>query len=165
LNDLEEALWNAMLDSEMNALYYGYIARKHERLERLFQIFVTVLTTGSISTLQLWKTQTSWFKWSWIFDILSVVAIVISVSLPFVNFNKIANNASNLRIAFKLFTNKYESLWIKRNSLPEELLHEQFMAIKNDEIKQTNIDANMHRDIKLLEKCQDEIIKTKNLNN
>lgn len=30
MNDLEDAIWNAMLDSEMNALYYGYIARRYE---------------------------------------------------------------------------------------------------------------------------------------
>ncbi|MDD2583218.1 MAG: hypothetical protein PHR66_14620 [Desulfuromonadaceae bacterium] len=161
---LEDALWDAMLDSEMNALYYGYIARRYESREQQFQIFVAVLTTGSISTLQLWKTQTSWFRWIWIYDLMSVVSIVVSVSLPFVNFGKIANNARSLRIEFKSFASEYESVWIKRNSLPREILHDNFIAIKNDEIKQTNIDSNMPRDIKLLEKCQNEIIKAKHLN-
>ncbi len=159
MTDLENALRNAMLDSEMNALYYGYIARRYERRERIFQIFVSVLATSSISSLQLWKLQTLWFKWVWVFDVLSVLAVIISVSLPFVNFNNTANKASSLRTAFQLFTNKYESIWIKRENVTEEALHDMFTQNKIDEIQQTIIDGSMPRDTKLLEKCQDQIIK------
>ena len=163
MNELEEALWNAMLDSEMNALYYGYISRRYEKREKLFQIFVVVLATSSIGSLQLWKMETSWFKWIWIFDILSVLAVIVTVSLPFVNFNNIANKACGLRSTFQMFTNKYESLWIQRKAFDLDKLHNQFTAIKNEEIQQTSGDSTMPRDLKLLEKCQDEIINSKNL--
>ncbi|BCS95456.1 hypothetical protein DSLASN_10880 [Desulfoluna limicola] len=163
MTELERSMWSAMLDCEMNALYYGYIARRYERLERFFQIFIAILATSSIGSLHLWKMNVTWFQWSWIYDCLSALAIIISISLPFMRFTSIANKAISLRPIFQRFTTDYENLWLQRKSLKEPTLRSKLKDLKQQELIETNSDNKMPRDTKLLKKCQKEIIKSKNL--
>lgn len=163
MTELERIAWNAILDSEMNALYYRYIARRYKIRDKFLQIFVAVLATSAVGSLQLWKLQIAWFKWSWVWDILSLLAVIISVSAPFMNFSKISNKANTLRPIFQRFTSDYEDLWVQRNQLKENTFRKKLSSLKKLETDQTSHDSNMPRDKKLIEKCQDEIIKARGL--
>lgn len=163
MKNIEASIWNTMLDSEMNALYCGYIARRYATREKWLLFFIALMTASAISSLQIWKQQLGWFEWGWAWDILSFLAVVLSIAAPFLNFGNISKKAVVLRPMYQEFEGKYHKLWLKRNSLSETILGNKFAKLKHAEIAATKDDSMLPRNIKLLLICQDEIIKAKGL--
>ena len=163
MNEVEKAIWEEMLDAEMNALYYGYISRRYSMYEKFMLIFIAIISTSAIASLQIWKAELDWFSWSWLWDALSILAVCTSVAAPFLNYGSISNRASALRPIFIDYKNKYEDIWFKRNELKHATLRKKLLSIREDLNSKSIEDSKMPRDKKLLAACQDEIIKSRGL--
>lgn len=119
-----------MLDADMNARYWGHIARKYDKKSK---IFVAVTASAAVGSLQIWKLEVDWFKWSWIWDSISVIAVVSVVALPFLDFDKIARKAESLRVSWSDSPNEYEALWLKRNDQKDASLQTRYRKLRKAE--------------------------------
>lgn len=108
-----------MLDAEMNALYYGYLSRRYAWYEKFTQIFVAVVSTSAIASLQIWKAKLGWFEWGWIWNALSIMAVIASITAPLLGYSNISRKSAILRPVFIEYRDKYEDLWFKRNKIKQ----------------------------------------------
>lgn len=163
MGEVEKAVWEEMLDAEMNALYYGYIARRYARYEKVLLIFVAIVSTSAIAALQLWKAQLAWFDWGWVWDGLSIFAVCASVAAPFLGLGEVSRRAASLRPVFINYKNKFEDIWFDRNNSKNNTLQRRLMLVREELTKHSSDDSRLPRDQKLLAKCQDEIINARGL--
>lgn len=113
--------------------------------------------------MHIWKSQWLGLDWSHGWDALSLLAVLVAVGAPLVNFGKTAQKCARLRPIFLNYNNQYNELWLNRSSYQEIALIKKLTQLKEAEIRDTVSDSTIKRDIKLLNKCQKEIIKSKGL--
>lgn len=163
MKESEKELWDSLNDAEMNALYYGYMARRYSNLEKGTLVFSAIMSTAAIGSLQIWKSEWLGLDWSHCWDALSLFAVLVAVGAPLVNFGQTAQKCASLRPVFLNYRNQYNELWLNRSSFQDRTLIMKLTHLKEAEIRDTVIDSTIKRDIKLLKKCQEEIIKSKGL--
>jgi hypothetical protein len=163
MEDIEKALWDDMLTSEMNARYYEYLSRRYAKHSKSLIMFVAIASTGAIASLQIWKAQLAWFHWSWVWDGVSIIAVCAAVIAPFLDFGTNSKKAFILAQTFTDHKNRYESLWLRRKELNPPALRQEFQLLREQLTRYPPDDSDFPRDRSLLTRCQAEVIKYRGL--
>jgi hypothetical protein len=84
-------VWDSLLDADMNARYWGHLARRYQRREMRTKIFLAITSSGAVAGWTLWS------RWPQVWHVLSGVSMVVAVALPVLNYSQIIEGVSELR--------------------------------------------------------------------
>src|SRR4051794_3079990 len=76
------ALWNALLDAEMNTIYWTLMSRRYSQWDKYFKIGIAMATSGTVAAWGIWSAYPLGWK------VLSAAACVSSIIHPFICNNE-----------------------------------------------------------------------------
>lgn len=152
--DVRTAVWDAMLDADMNYVYWSSLGRRYYGREKVVQIFLALFSSSAVAgwTLLvnvdlLWKT-------------LSALSAGIALALPILNWKERIEVMST--IAGKWFHLKinYESLWLDAQaSAPNEIVRQRFEELRKREVDINASASNLPDDRELVDRATAVVLK------
>lgn len=153
--DQETAIWESLLDADMNKRYWGYMARRYQKREQVATIFLAATSSTTVATWAVWKSI------EWVWQTLSVVAAIISVALPILNYPRQIEPMVELTTKWGVIQLSYKNLWLSLGLMPDTEALEEFKKIRGQESELISTEARLPYDKRLLRKCQDEVIASR----
>ncbi|HJW85983.1 MAG TPA: hypothetical protein VJ440_05050 [Candidatus Brocadiaceae bacterium] len=157
---MRKAIWDLMLDSDMNVRYWKYLTIRYYRYDKYSKIFLAIMSSGTVASWNFWSN----FPLSW--KVLSGCSAILAISLPFFNFQKIVESTSDLSGKWFEIKNECEYLWHKLNELDKnnsEEISQQYERIHKKQLPLICREPTLPHDVKLLRKCQQEVILSRGL--
>jgi len=157
---INKAIWDSMLDAELNYIYWGKISRRYYKYDTIFKIFLAIMTSGTVAIWSIWTDITCLWK------ILSSISALTAISLPFINFQELIHSSSDLRGLWFEFKNEYECMWLELNSNNDlKTIEEKYIKMKNHqtEIIKMKPNPNLPHKKKLIYKCYNAVIESRSL--
>lgn len=150
---MRNAIWDSMLDADLNERYWSKLCRRYYAREKWAKIFLALMASGTVAT---WK---FWGEYELIWKILSSSSALLAIALPIFNWPKMIENMVYLSEKWCLLKNDYELLWIEvKKGVPNEIkCSKEFKKIKTKESVLSQKEANLPEDKKLLSKCFQEV--------
>lgn len=105
------ALWNAMLDADLNVCYWTFISNRYGTIEKTCRAIVQVSASTSIAAWSFWAS----FPFAW--KTLSVLAAIVSVLSPIIWPAEQLKRMNALVGTWKQIANDYEMLWDRDDEL------------------------------------------------
>ena len=155
--DKLKAIWESMLDADMNERYWTCLSRNYFKRDRYIKIFLAVMTSGVVASWNFWADiQIIW-------KVLSAIAALTAIISPIMKLEKSVENLSAIKGKWKKVLSGYEILWLSRNDKKEDELIAEYGKIKEkeDEIDEQNFPVKK----KLILKIQDEVLKSRGISN
>ncbi|MBC8123143.1 MAG: hypothetical protein H7Y22_15060 [Gemmatimonadaceae bacterium] len=154
---LRDQLWRSLLTADMNARYYGHLARRYQKRHLQLSIFVAVCSSSTV---------TSWIflkQIDLLWQVLSVSSALTSIALPILNWTGKVETMSKLVGEYSNLLSCYESLWASQGTLDQKEIASQFGKLKQTEGKIRAEESKLPYDEALLEKCQGEVLQSRGL--
>jgi hypothetical protein len=152
---LRELVWNSLLTAQMNACYWNSLALRYNDREKWLKIFLAVTAS---STVAGW---TIWAHYDFLWKTLSGLSAIVAVALPILDYSgqvekmtKLASKCAQLRVG-------YELLWAQFDSLSPQSILDAQGKLAQQEIELSDVQAALPDDRKLLEQCQNEVLKSR----
>lgn len=151
-----KALWESMLDADMNERYWTYLSRKYYKTDRNIKIFLAIMTSGVVASWNLWAN----FQIAW--KVLSGIAALTAIISPILKYERSIETLATIKGKWKKVLADYEILWLSRDRNDIEKIKE-YEKIKE---KECEIDEqNLPIDKRVLARIQDEVLKSRGLLN
>jgi hypothetical protein len=143
------ALWNAMLDADLNVCYWTWLSDRYSNLDKAFRFIVALSTSTTVAAWHFWAAFPSGWK------SLSIVACLVSLGSPIFWPNEQVKRMNGLVGAWKQIANDYELLWDRDDELVTTGTWESFEKAKQ---QQSKIDeTNLPKSDKLRRKAQQAV--------
>ena len=155
--DQTKALWDSLLDADMNARYRGHIARRYQRRLKLATIFLAATSTSAVGT---WLAS---LNVDWLPKLLSAVTAVIAVALPILNWGGTVQAAVRVVERWAFLHTAYERLWAAVPTLSTADVLAKFDEIRTRQLELSSIEVTLPHDQKLLEKSYTEVLQSRGL--
>jgi hypothetical protein len=153
-DEFEKTIWNAMLDAEMNVLYFEYLGNAYAKKDKCLKIFLAIISSGSVAS---W-TIVSGYDIIW--KILTIVTALIATVYPFLGWNEQLRKISSIRSHWIEIFHDTESLWIEYSEKPSKRgLKDNLRIIKKDIAKVLVEEDFLSKNSNLQNKCYNEIRK------
>nr|VFJ44793.1 MAG: hypothetical protein BECKDK2373C_GA0170839_100948 [Candidatus Kentron sp. DK] len=155
---IKTAIWRSMLDADMNARYWKYLAYRYMARDKGLRVGLAALATGTVG---------AWFKWEEIealWKLLSAASAVIAIALPYLDYPRKIESMSALAGAWGSLRMDYEDLWTKvekDSDLP--LAEENFRELRKTTAMLQEKEIGLPHREALLKKCQGEVKKARGL--
>ena len=153
--EIHKAIWESMLDADMNERYWTWLSRNYFKQDRYLKIFLAVMTSGVVASWNLWADiQIIWKVWS-------AIAALTAIISPIMKLEKSIEHLSTTKGKWKKALGEYEILWLSRNNKKEDELFAEYGKIKEkeDEIDEHNFPVKK----KIILKMQDEVLKSRGI--
>ena len=158
MSHMKKAIWNSMLDADMNARYWKYLVRRYLARDKGLKIFLAIMASGTVAGWGVWES----FPWLW--KSLSAGAAIVAILLPILNFQKSIEQMSYLAGKWGELRIEYEDLWLQvkhdKKEVNEHTYYKRYRKIVSS-LQEKEI--KLPEDKKLLWKCFNEVIETRNL--
>ncbi len=127
--DRRVALWDAMLDAEMNSCYWDLVSARYASVDLAFKIIIAIAASGTVAAWGLWSQYPDTWK------VLSGIACIASIAHPYICSSDKLKRTSKLVGTWKEVFIDYELLWYKDDELESSDSWTTFVAIKRREGK------------------------------
>ena len=150
-----------MLLLEMNSRYYGYIAARMYQRDIGTKIFLACLSSsGAIAGWTVWNSPehpTLAITWK----LLSAVAALLAVALPFLNYAKKLECATRLKTEYAELHREASLLWLNIDEAKKGDVQKELKKLWDKEAKLAAFESNFPvEDRSLLKKCQTEVTRS-----
>jgi hypothetical protein len=151
-------VWESLLDADYRARYFGHLAGRLQRTERLITVAVTLLSSGAVATI-LFKTGNDYLTAA-----LSLLAALFSGVMAVYKLGKAAGTAAALLSKWSSVKNKLEVFWSGIDELPAKEVEKRWLAIESEIGKETEIAAlEFTLSGRLAKKAQAEVMRSRRL--
>ena len=152
---LEDLIWQAMLTADMNARYWGYMARRYTRWDKGTKFLLAFTASGTVASWGIWK------EIEIIWKILSGLSAVVAIALPILDWSKNVEKMSALNGEWIQLHNEYQFLLLKLDATPDDPeVRGKFEQLKKQEASSGTLDSTLPDNKKLLSRCQIEVLQT-----
>ena len=158
MNSLKKDIWDSKLDADMNVRYWSSLARRYNKREKAYKIFLGIMASGTVASWNIWsEIQIVW-------KLLSGISALMAIALPILNWSKMIQNTTNVAQKWHQIKIDYEIIWFSLNhGKSEDLIIEEFINTKKKEVLASKEEADLPVKTKLLEKCYNEVLKSTGL--
>jgi hypothetical protein len=154
-----KALWDSLLDADMNARYWSYLSRRYYNYDKYSKIFLALMSSGTVASWGFWN------EIQWLWKGLSSISALLAIAIPIVNWPKIISNMGALKQYWTEIEMDYEMYWLDlENGKAQSEVAKYYKLTKEKEAKASQKEANMPNRTKLLWKCRLEVLKSRGLN-
>jgi hypothetical protein len=151
---MRTAIWNSLLDAELNVRYWKLLVQRYTRYDRFLKIFLAAVSSGAVAGWSLWAE----YPWAW--KLLSSCSAIVAIALPVLNFQKQIETMSLLNGKWFELKVTYEELWRKINDGSEpKQLEGSYNRTKKAESALVQKESNLPHDDELLRRCFHEVKK------
>lgn len=150
-------LWEHLLDAELNSRYWRCMVDRYKRKDQTAQIFLAVVTSGTVAGWALWED----FPLLW--RTLSGASTLVAVSLPILKFPTKVELAADLYGRWTELCSEYERLWVSVQDGECDFTDEHMIALSHRENSVAPQEAAFRSDLRLAEKCQAEVKRSRGL--
>jgi len=147
-----------MLDADLNDRYWSHLSRRYYKRDKFTKIFLAIMTSGTVASWGFWNDiQILW-------KILSTISALMAIALPILNWSKMIESMVNVKQKWTQIKSDYELLWIDlNNGKNKNEIEREYKKVKQKETKVSQQESNLPRDVKLLSKCREEVLKSRGL--
>jgi hypothetical protein len=155
---MEKALWNAMLDADMNVRYWRCLAQRYTKRDRYIKIFLALSSSGTVASWAFWS------EWSLVWKILSGLSAAIATASPILNYPGLVESLSFLSGKWWDAKKDYENYWTRYESgeSPDQIQKE-FYQTKSRETELVRMENKLPYNKRLLKRCQKEVLTSRGL--
>nr|VFK24472.1 MAG: hypothetical protein BECKMB1821G_GA0114241_100856 [Candidatus Kentron sp. MB]VFK30717.1 MAG: hypothetical protein BECKMB1821I_GA0114274_101731 [Candidatus Kentron sp. MB]VFK75336.1 MAG: hypothetical protein BECKMB1821H_GA0114242_102011 [Candidatus Kentron sp. MB] len=157
-HEMKIAIWRSMLDADMSARYWKYLAHRYMARDKRLRIGLAALATGTVGV---------WFKWeevALLWKTLSSASAIIAITLPYLDYPRKIEDMSALAGAWGKLRMDYEDLWSKVGKNSDwPLLEEDYRRLRETEALLQEKEVNLPNKGALLKECQNEVKKARGL--
>lgn len=158
---MRKIIWDSMLDAEMNERYWSKLSNRYYKKEQRTKIFLAIMASGTVASWSFWSTYEILWK------LLSAASALVAIALPILNWPKIIQSMNVLTEKWALITSDYELLWLDvKKGIKEKDEIRIKKELKNLMTKESTLsqkEANLPDDPKLLQKCMNEVKKSRGI--
>jgi len=153
--EISKAIWESMLDADMNERYWAHLSRNYYKEDRCIKIFLALMTSGVVASWNLWSNvQIIW-------KALSAIAAITAIISPILKLEKSIDALSTIKGKWKRVLGEYEILWLSKINKSEAELIKEYTIIKE---KESEIDEeNYPVKKKLILLIQDEVLRSRGI--
>lgn len=155
--EIKKAIWDSMLDANLNVRYWGHLSRQYYKTSRSFQIFLALMASGTVASWGFWQDIELLWK------ILSGFAAVSAITLPILRLENKIEKMSILKGKWIELENEYEFLRITMENKNLNELEQEYKRIKDKEIEASKEEKTLPQPKKLANKCYQEVLKSRGL--
>lgn len=156
--ELKKAVWNSMLDADMNARYWKYLVERYSMQETLLKIFLAVMASGTVAGWSIWAQ----YELAW--KVLSSLSAVFAIAMPILNYPKTIESMSELAGKWGELRIEYEDMWLDvRNTPDSNTLVKTYKKFRATEISLEKKESKMPNEKKLIQKCYEEVKQSRGL--
>ena len=157
---MRKAIWDSMLDADMNVRYWAELGRRYYKRDIRYKIFLAAMSSGTVASWGIWsEVQLLW-------KILSGISALVAIALPILNWPKMIQSIGNVKQKWVDTKADYEVLWVEVNSKKDQaVLKEEFKKIKKREATASQQETNLPKKDKLLDECWEDVLKSRGLKN
>lgn len=150
------ALWNSLLDADMNVFYWAMVSGRYGTWDKLIKIVVAVAASGAVAAWGVWSRHPEAWK------IFSGVACIASIGQTVFCSPERLQRMAGLVATWKELRIDYELLWQSDSALQSRSSWDEFQAARRREAKvdETGLPTND----KLIRKAYDEVCRKRGLN-
>ena len=152
---MRERIWYYMLDSKFQSLYLGYQVSKYQKYDRNINIFLALVSSGSIGAWAIW--QELQVLWAGLIALSNVIAII----KPYFPYSKYIKELSERSLKMQNLHLDYERLWYKydKDQITEDNATEQFFDLKTKGVQYLtlNDDTFVFKDEKINKRAEEEM--------
>ncbi len=147
-----------MLDSDMNVRYWSCLVVRYSRRDKYLKILLAITTSATVLSWSILD------KIPNIVESFSIVSATIAIILPILDDQKNIEKMSSLAEKWVEMKIKSEDLWcqVESNSKLKKQ-NTAYVEFRKIEIKLQKWEVGLQNDKKLLEKCYNEVLKTRGL--
>jgi hypothetical protein len=150
-----EALWNALLDADMNVCYWGWISDRCTKWDSWLKFVVALTASGTVAGWGIWSQFPAGWKG------LSAVACVAALGHPIFFPSERLKRISGLVATWKEIYTDYELLWEQDSELCVSDSWNRFEANKR---REASIDeTNLPKTKKLIRKAYESVRRKRGL--
>ena len=153
--DRRTALWDAMLDAEMNHCYWDLVSARYARWDRNLKLLIAVAASGTVAGWSVWSKYPDAWKG------FSAIACIAALAHPYFFSSDVLKRTSELVAAWKELFIDYDLLWFRDGELQSAEAWSEFETIKHREAR---IDeTRLPRSKRLLEKAYRHVLEKRRL--
>lgn len=155
---MRKIVWKSMLDADMNFRYWKYLTQRYVKRDRNIKIFLALTSSGAVAGWSIWND----IKCMW--QILSGLSAVIAIVSPIMSYQKLIEVTSDLSGKWWELMRYYETFWCRaENGELSGRIEEEFTNCKAKEDDLVKRETKLPQDMKLLKKCQEEVLHSRSL--
>jgi hypothetical protein len=157
--ELKKAVWDSMLDADMNARYWKYLVERYSKQETICKIFLAVMASGTVAGWSIWAE----YELAW--KILSSSSALLAIVMPIFNIPKKIESASELAGKWGELRIEYEDMYLEVSNTPDsKTVAKNFKKFRNIEISLEKKESKMpNNEKKLIKQCYEEVIQSRGL--
>nr|VFK40963.1 MAG: hypothetical protein BECKSD772F_GA0070984_10819 [Candidatus Kentron sp. SD]VFK46721.1 MAG: hypothetical protein BECKSD772E_GA0070983_10799 [Candidatus Kentron sp. SD] len=157
-HEIKKAIWRSMLDADMSARYWKYLAHGYMMRDKGLRVGLAALATGTVGV---------WFKWEEIealWKTLSAASAVIAIALPYIDYPRKIEEMSALAGAWGKLRMDYEDLWgeVGKDS-DSPSVEKNYRKLRDVGAMLQEKEIILPHKRALLEKCQREVKRARGL--
>jgi hypothetical protein len=156
MSELRTSIWESLLDAEMNVKYWGYLAERFVKKERALKITLSLTTASGLLSLSVWNSFPAGPV------ALGVLNTILACSLPILNYSERIEAMSSLRGSWTQLCIEFQRVWQQIGS-PNSSCENEFRLLKERIVHLSVIETRLPNDRKLVQRCQQEIIRSHGL--
>ena len=151
---LRKEIWNAMLDSDMNARYWGYMGARYSNRDMIVKIILAITASTTVAAWGIWSHYPIWWK------ALSGVSAVLAAIQPVINLTKKAETMAGLRQKWFQLKLDYHVLWLESstNGANAAAHLNRYKKLRQTEAEVSGSEGNLPRDDTLLHRAYQEVV-------
>jgi hypothetical protein len=157
LSAQDRGIWRSLLNADMNARYWGYIARRYQMYDRVIGIFLAVMSASAVAA---WVSAQGL---TWAGQILSMITAGLAVARPLLQIDRTAQAAVELAAEWAAFLLSYEDLWNNLASQSVESATAKLHELNQRKLKLLPTEVRLPRDPKLIEKSYNKVLNSRGL--
>ncbi|MFZ2404243.1 MAG: hypothetical protein WAW41_03835 [Methylobacter sp.] len=155
---IRKAIWNSMLDADMNTRYWKYLVYRYSRRDTTLKIFLAVMTSGTVAGWGIWV------ELAYIWKMLSSLSALLAIALPILNYPKKIESMAELSGKWGELLFEYEDLWLEVDNNPSpNTLNKNYRKFRTTEKSLVKKETKLPTDKRLIDKCQIEVNKSRGL--
>ena len=155
---MRKAVWNSMLDANMNVRYWKYLTQRYSIRERVLKILLAITSSGTVAGWTIWS------KVPELWQSLSSLSALIAIALPILNYPKLIETMADLSGKWWEVKREYEDYWISLEAGESfDSISPRYNKTKSKEDVLVKTESRLPYDEKLLRKCQEEVLRSRGL--
>src|SRR5712692_6290908 len=153
--DHRTAVWNAVLDADMNVCYWTWISDGCTRWDQWLKFIIALTASGTVAAWGIWSQHPAAWK------VLSAAACVASVSHPIFFPSERLKRISGLVATWKEVYTNYELLWEQDSEL---ITTDSWTRFEATQLREGSIDETaLPKKSKLIQRAYERVCRKRGL--
>lgn len=155
---MRKLAWKSILDADMNTRYWRYLTQRYVNWDRNIKIFLAVTSSGTVASWAIWN------QIPYLWQILSGISALVAIISPIMNYQRVIDSTSDLSGKWWELMRQYETFWRRVESgKTNKTVEKEFTSVKAKEDDLVKKEAKLPQDMKLLRRCQAEVLHSRGL--